>query len=299
MSHDMSNDASRGASPDKFDAHYRQQLSSLIDGELSADEARFMLRRLEHDEALSSCNERWQMLGDVLRGQACAPAPVDFAERVRVSVAAEPAPAMQARVERSQDRQERRVGWRRWGGGAALAASVAAVAMFMTREQLPAPAPLDAPTTIIASQAELPAAPVTEASAAEQALAVAAVPAAAVAAASRRQEVATARRASASATRTQQAARSAAERSAEPQRAVASQAPLTPAVPAATARQFPFGEVGSLQAKPWPRSSLAPAAGSALNASFSTQAPQAAFYPFEPRLQESAESAESARRHRD
>ncbi|MEN4938395.1 MAG: sigma-E factor negative regulatory protein [Stenotrophomonas sp.] len=299
MSHDMSNDASRGASPDKFDAHYRQQLSSLIDGELSADEARFMLRRLEHDEALSSCNERWQMLGDVLRGQACAPAPVDFAERVRVSVAAEPAPAMQARVERSQDRQERRVGWRRWGGGAALAASVAAVAMFMTREQLPAPAPLDAPTTIIASQAELPAAPVTEASAAEQALAVAAVPAAAVAAASRRQEVATARRASASATRTQQAARSAAERSAEPQRAIASQAPLAPAMPAAAARQFPFGEVGTLQAKPWPRSSLAPAAGGALNASFSTQAPQAAFYPFEPRLQESAESAEPARRHRD
>jgi negative regulator of sigma E activity len=299
MSHDMSNDASRGASPDKFDAHYRQQLSSLIDGELSADEARFMLRRLEHDESLSSCNERWQMLGDVLRGQACAPAPVDFAERVRASVASEPAPVMQARVERGPDRQERRGGWRRWGGGAALAASVAAVAMFMTREQLPAPAPLDAPTTIIASQAELPPAPApaTEASAAGQALAVAAVPAAAVAAASRRQDVATARRASA--TRTQQAARSAAERSAEPQRAVASQAPLTPAVPAATARQFPFGEVGSLQAKPWPRSSLAPAAGSALNASFSTQAPQAAFYPFEPRLQESAESAESARRHRD
>jgi negative regulator of sigma E activity len=299
MSHDMSNDASRGASPDKFDAHYRQQLSSLIDGELSADEARFMLRRLEHDEALSSCNERWQMLGDVLRGQACAPAPVDFAERVRVSVAAEPAPAMQANVERSQDRKERRGGWRRWGGGAALAASVAAVAMFMTREQLPDPAALDAPTTIIASQAELPPAPAptTEAAAAEQALAVAAVPAAAVAAASRRQDVANARRASA--TRTQQAARSAAERSAEPQRAVASQVPLTPAVPAATARQFPFGEVGNLQAKPWPRSSLAPAAGGALNASFSTQAPQAAFYPFEPRLQESAESAEPARRHRD
>jgi len=300
MSHDMSNDASRGASPDKFDAHYRQQLSSLIDGELSADEARFMLRRLEHDEALSSCNERWQMLGDVLRGQACAPAPVDFAERVRASVAVEPAPAMQARVERGPEQAQRRGSWRRWGGGAALAASVAAVAMFMTREQLPAQAPLEAPTTIIASQAELPAAPVTEASAAEQALAVAAVPAAAVAAARRRPAVATARPAPASAPRTQQAARgSAAERSAEPQRAVASQAPLTPAIPAATVRQFPFGEVGNLQAKPWPRSSLAPAAGGALNASFSTQAPQAAFYPFEPRLQESAETAEPARRHRD
>ncbi|MGQ7471846.1 hypothetical protein ACTGVQ_12190, partial [Streptococcus suis] len=73
----------------------------------------------------------------------------------------------------------------------------------------------------------------------------------------------------------------------------------TPAMPAATPRQFPFGEVGNLQAKPWPRSSLAPAAGGALNASFSTQAPQAAFYPFEPRLQESTDAAEPARRHRD
>ena len=297
MSEHMPIPGTTGTAPDKIDTHNRQQLSALIDGALSPDEARFMLRRLEHDEALAGCHERWQLLGDVLRGQACAPAPVDFAARVRSAVAAEPAPlAPAAPAERSR---ERRGGWRRWGGGAALAASVAAVAMFMTREQLPSETPLDAPaTTIIASQAQLPPSPPAVAPAAvDAAVAVAAVPAAAVAAASRRQNVAAVRRASA--TRTQQAARSAGERSAEPQRAVASQAVPVPVLPAATARALPFGDVAALQAKPWPRSTLAPAAGGALNASFSTQEPQAAFYPFEPRLQEVDPAAPAPRRHRD
>ena len=138
---------------------------------------------------------------------------------------------------------------------------------------------------VIASQAQLPPASeqpaaVTEASVDTAAMAVASVPAVAMAAASRRQDV---RRASA--TRSQQAAR-VAQRDDAPLRAVASQAPLTPTVPAGSARNLPFGEVGSLQARPWPRSSLAPAAGGALNASFPAHTGGAAFYPFEPRLQD-------------
>ena len=121
---------------------------------------------------------------------------------------------------------------------------------------------------------------------ADAALAVAAVPAAAV----------NARRASA--TRTQQAAvRSVASRSAEPARAVAGQPALAPAVPATDPRTLPFGDVGSLQARPWPRSTLGNSGP--LNASFSTQEPQAAFYPFEPRLQEDASGTPPARRPRD
>ncbi|WP_411851758.1 sigma-E factor negative regulatory protein [Stenotrophomonas sp. LGBM10] len=293
MTPKMPTPGNAGTAPDKLDAHNRQQLSALIDGELSADEARFMLRRLEHDEALSGCHERWQMLGDVLRGQACAPAPQAFADRIRVAVAAEPRPQLQPAAAPAT---VRRGGWRRWGGGAALAASVAAVAMFMTREQLPSETPLPAQTTVIASQAELPPAPpATTAASVDAALVVAAAPAAAVAAASRRQDVAAARRNSA--TRTQQAARGAVERSAEPQRAVA--VSPAPAVPAAAARAYPFGDVGSLQAKPWPRSTLAPAGGGALNASFSTQEPRAAFYPFEPRLQEAEPAVPASRSHRD
>jgi len=267
--------------PDKFELHYRQQLSALVDGELAADEARFMLRRLQHDGELSSCQERWQLLGDVMRGQASALAPAGFSAAVAAAIAAEPTPQAEPR------RQVRRSGWRAWGGGAALAASVAAVALFMGGEKLKEATPGEplAPQ-VIASQAELPPAPtspapVTEASVDTAAMAVAAAPAVAMAASSRRQD---ARRASA--TRSQQAAR-AAQRDDAPQRAIAAvQAPLAPTVPVNANRNLPFGEVSGLQARPWPRSSLAPTAGGALNASFPARAGGAAFYPFEPRLQD-------------
>jgi negative regulator of sigma E activity len=276
MSHEM---------PDKFDVHHRQQLSALIDGELPLEEARFLLRRLEHDEDLSGCQERWQLLGDVLRGRACAPAPQGFAERIQAAVAAEPAPVAAA----MPAPRRRRGALLRWGGGGALAASVAAIALFMSRQELPGQAPLEQPTTIIASQAQLPPAPprapLDTRGVADAAVAVAAVPAAAV----------TARRASA--TRTQQVStRRVASRS-EPVRALASQPALAPVVPAAAARTLPFGEVGALQARPWPRSTVG--SSGALNTSFSPQEPQAAFYPFEPRLQEEVSGTPPARRGRD
>ncbi|MBY6281502.1 sigma-E factor negative regulatory protein [Stenotrophomonas maltophilia] len=265
----------------RLDQRHREQLSALVDGELGADEARFLLRRMEHDPELAGCQERWQLLGDVMRGQASALAPAGFSAAVAAAIAAEPAPQAEPR------RQVRRSGWRTWGGGAALAASVAAVALFIGGEKLKEATPGEplAPQ-VIASQAELPPAPtspapVTEASVDTAAMAVAAAPAVAMAATSRRQD---ARRASA--TRSQQAAR-AAQRDDAPQRAIAAvQAPLAPTVPANANHNLPFGEVGGLQARPWPRSSLAPTAGGALNASFPARAGGAAFYPFEPRLQD-------------
>jgi len=260
----------------RLDAHHRQQLSALYDGELGSDQARFLLRRLQHDPELAACQERWQLLGDVLRGQACAPAPVDFSARVAAAVAAEPLPSAQP-VQRAHR------GWRSWGGGAALAASVAAVALFMGRQGLQEPVPgAEMPVQVIASQAELslPATPATPVTEAGDVLAAGA-PALAVAAATRAQQAQSVRRASA--TRTQQAARSV-QRDDEPLRALAGQAPFTPTVPSSARRELPFGDVGALQARPWPRSSIGPAAGGALNAS----APGAggAFYPFEPRQQE-------------
>lgn len=284
-----------GAAPDKFELHYRQQLSALVDGELAADEARFMLRRLEHDSELSACQERWQVLGDVMRGQACAPAPLDFSARVRQAVqddAQQNGPV--AAVPAPQQRKSRS-GWRRWGGGAALAASVAAVALFMAREQLPE---TKAPTPVIATTAEVAPAPVqpaapTSADAGNVAGLVAAAPAVA-AAVSRRQD-ATARRGSA--TRTQQAARAGTARMAEPQRAIAA-APVLPATPALRQDPFATGN-GVLHARPWPRASVAPSLSSqgALNASFPAQEQGGAtFYPFEPRMPaQSADDGESRR----
>lgn len=139
----------------RLDQRHREQLSALVDGELGADEARFLLRRMEHDPELAGCQERWQLLGDVMRGQAPALAPAGFSAAVAAAIAAEPTPQAEPR------RQVRRSGWRAWGGGAALAASVAAVALFIGGEKLKEATPGEplAPQ-VIASQAELaPAAP--------------------------------------------------------------------------------------------------------------------------------------------
>src|SRR5687768_9152621 len=125
--------SSQNSEPDKFDTHYRLQLSSMMDGELSLDEARFLLRRLRHDEELNGCWERWQLCGDVLRGEAQAPAPAGFAQRVGLAIAAEP---QQSAANRDPASRRSRSSLARWGGGA-LAASVALVALFMARQQGP------------------------------------------------------------------------------------------------------------------------------------------------------------------
>lgn len=281
MTHSPLNESQNHQSPagQRLDQRHREQLSALVDGELGADEARFLLRRMEHDPELSGSQERWQLIGDVMRGQASLLAPPGFSAAVAAAIAAEPAPQAEPR------RQVRRTGWRAWGGGAALAASVAAVALFMGGEKLKDAGPAEAQLPqVVASQAELAPAPdqaaVTEASADSAAMAVVAAPTVAMAA-SRRQD---ARRASA--TRSQQAAR-VAQRDDAPQRTVAAAQPaLGPSVPASSTRHLPFGDVGSLQARPWPKSSLAPAGGGVLNASFPASSGGAAFYPFEPRLQE-------------
>lgn len=270
-----------GNAADKFELHYRQQLSALVDGELPTDEARFLLRRLQHDGELSGCQERWQLLGDALRGQACAPAPAGFDLKIREAIAADA-----RRAPPASERQARHAGWRRWGGGAALAASVAAVALFMARGQLPGPA---APETVIATAAQVPAtAVVADAGRAPDAGGDAGLAAAApaVAVAALRRADAPARRGSA--TRTQQVARSAAARQAEPARAVATQSPV-PAL-----RTDPFADPGNvLRARPWPRSSLSPALSNhALNASLPVAEGGAAFYPFEPRMPSQDRSGE-------
>ncbi len=138
----------------RLDQRHREQLSALVDGELGADEARFLLRRMEHDPELAGCQERWQLLGDVMRGQASALAPAGFGAAVAAAVAAEPAPQAEPR------RQVRRSGWRAWGGGAALAASVASVGPFRggwKPKEAPPGESLGPPG--IATQAELPPAP--------------------------------------------------------------------------------------------------------------------------------------------
>jgi negative regulator of sigma E activity len=122
-------DPGRGRNPapaDKVLDHTRLQLSALIDGELPLDEARFLLRRLEHDSELRDCWERWQLCGDVLRGRIGVYARDGLGERIADAISAEPVASPEPLA-----RQRR---WLRLGGGAALAASVAVIALFLTRQ---------------------------------------------------------------------------------------------------------------------------------------------------------------------
>lgn len=115
-----------GPDPDKLELYHRQQLSAMLDGELAQDQARFLRRRLQHDADLSDCFERWQVGGDVLRGRQVSLLPADFADRVARAIEADGVPAAPARP-------AQRPRLLRWGGGAALAASVAMAAFFVGR----------------------------------------------------------------------------------------------------------------------------------------------------------------------
>jgi negative regulator of sigma E activity len=126
------------APPDKLYAHNRRQLSAMLDGELSPDQARFMLRRLQHDAELAACWERWQVCGDVLRGRGHALLPADFSRRVAEAIAAPAAGVAAVEANARVPRRQHRV--LHWGGGA-LAASIALAALFMARPLTDARAP--------------------------------------------------------------------------------------------------------------------------------------------------------------
>lgn len=120
----MKNDLAMDAT-DLTQLSSREQLSALMDGALPADETRFLLRRLQHDASLAECWERWRLSAEVMRGLAPAHRlPADFASRVAASLRGE----VQAVVPRKH--VVRTQGWLRWGGGVAVAASLAVVAFM-------------------------------------------------------------------------------------------------------------------------------------------------------------------------
>lgn len=265
---------------DKILDHNRLQLSALLDGELSPDEARFLLRRLQHDAELGGCWERWQYCGDLLRGQAGALLPPGFAERVAVAVAAEQGVSTTIIAGRPR--------WLRWGGGAALAASVAVVVLFVARQSPDAtvPAAVEAPAQIATATTAANSSPAMPAPAVPRPAAPApnisdqaAQLAAAVAVADLPRRVATHR------------SRGQSQRAAvrTPARAVA-EAPVEFAVNAAAtslaAPADPFAaQHVSLPNRPWPRALLPNASASgAFTVDYGSRATSPSFYPFEPRV---------------
>ena len=260
---------------DKVDLHNRQQLSALMDGALAPDEARFLLRRLLHDDDLSECWERWQLAGEVMRGRTTAVLPHGFATRVGAAIVADIAVA-------SKSRMQPRVRWARWGGSVALAASVAVVALLATR-QPPNVHGQPAPSIAVATPAPIVESPVPPVSS----------PAPATAQQSRSVPTATSVAVADAPRRSVQRARSAQRARAETR--IPTPTPATEPIEGAIAGAAASAETsrpfdpGTLPAsRPWPRAVL-PQLGASGALTAGTEASSSpSFYPFEPRLPEDA-----------
>ncbi|WP_374378656.1 RseA family anti-sigma factor [Thermomonas sp.] len=130
----------------------REQLSALMDSALPADQTRFLLRRLRHDDALAGCWERWRIAGETLRGLAPAQRlPADFAARVAAALHDAPPAAMPAA------RNATAPSWVRWGVGGAMAASLAMVALMARQAPDATPAGASIPARVVAAQVVDPA----------------------------------------------------------------------------------------------------------------------------------------------
>lgn len=272
-----------------------ESLSALFDGELHGDAARFAMKRLGHDPQWRQAVGNWQLLGDAMRGQARRVAPNDFAARVAAAVSTEAARtaaivAPTATADASPAASARR---RRWIGGAALAASVAMVAMFVARpfssDQGAAPgaampaaielatAPASMPTPVQALPA--PSEPSLQARAASLAVA------------------GQARRVSERRSRGQSkrvALHASKRQLAVP--AIASAAPasaLAMADSAVHASPNPFRPPHvEVVSRPWPRAVLPASSSGAFTAGYGTgMASSPSFYPFEPRLPSANDAA--------
>jgi hypothetical protein len=128
----------------------KEQLSALMDGELTRDETRFLMRRLDADTQLAKTWSNYQIASDVLKKRFATPLRADFAASVMQVIESERMPVAS------------RGKWARWAGGGAIAAAVAVVALTGTRplnepaiEQQPVVARVD-PASVISGPSTLP-----------------------------------------------------------------------------------------------------------------------------------------------
>lgn len=103
-----------------------ENLSAAMDGELSREELRFLLRRLDHDASLLNTWTRYHLVGEGLRGGVPAIASHGFASRVMAAIADEQA-----------DTHSPRRDWLRLAMGGVIAASVAAAALIVSQPLAP------------------------------------------------------------------------------------------------------------------------------------------------------------------
>ena len=98
-----------------------EHLSSLVDGEISRETSRFLVRRLGADDDLRATWTRYHLIRDCLRHQEGPFVSEDFTGRVRQAIRQEGAHSPTRRVA---------AGWLRSAAGMAIAASVALAAII-------------------------------------------------------------------------------------------------------------------------------------------------------------------------
>lgn len=105
-----------------------EQISALLDDELPSHEAASVLTRISQDRDLRQKWERYQMIGDVMRGETIHLMAHDISDGVRRMIAQEP--AIISIPKKAGATVPWRSSWIKPAAGAALAASVATLAVI-------------------------------------------------------------------------------------------------------------------------------------------------------------------------
>jgi sigma-E factor negative regulatory protein RseA len=117
----------------------REQVSAFLDGELPGSETELLLKRLTRDAELRESFGRYALIGESIRGGQVRLSQ-SFAARVNRAIDGEPVVAV-SQPSRSTSR------WWRPLAGAAVAASVAVVAVIGIQQRATVPGPEAAPLT--------------------------------------------------------------------------------------------------------------------------------------------------------
>ncbi len=143
----MNND-NNSSSPELLSEQLIESLSALVDGELSTTEAAFLIKRMAHDAELNAQWQRFQGIGEVLRGQAQVLDSDNFSARVLSKIAVAEANNVNAGQKIASgheviatNRRFNRQSMSRFGAGIAIAAAVAWAALLLPQRFQPEIAP--------------------------------------------------------------------------------------------------------------------------------------------------------------
>lgn len=108
----------------------KEQLSACLDGELPEGELDLLLKQLARDPQLRQAMGSYARIGEVMRAERAVTASAGFAAKVSAAIAAEPQSESQSVIARPPKVAAVALQWLRPAVGIAIAAGVAAVAVF-------------------------------------------------------------------------------------------------------------------------------------------------------------------------